>query len=167
MIPSLIQDSAIKINGSEKIVGVANFQLPELSFKEEEINVLGLGAYKEVLKSMPESMSTTLKFLGVDKTALKLKIGKKVDLVVAAAIQQENEDEIGEIALYATIRGVIKDHKFGEISSGGKLEPEITINLSYFKLEIDDNVLYEIDQKNSVLIVDGEDLRAGINAIIG
>ncbi|WP_297487445.1 phage major tail tube protein [uncultured Cetobacterium sp.] len=167
MIPSLIQECAVKINGSEKIVGVSSFQLPDISFKEEEINVLGLGGYKEVIKSMPEAMTTTMKFLGVDKTGLKLTAGKKINLILAAVIQKEDDEKIGEIGLYVTIKGSIKSHKFGEVAQNGKLEPEIEINLSYFKLEIDKEIIYEIDQKNTVLIVEGEDLRAGINAIIG
>lgn len=168
MIPSVVKECSVKINGSDKVIGVAEFPLPDIAFKEEEINVLGLGAMKEVIVSMPEAMSTTIKFLGVDKTALKLRAGKGINLVLAAAIQALDEnDNAAEIGLFANVKGTIKSHKLGTIGPNGKLEPEIEINLSYFKLEIDGIVLYEIDQKNRILIVDGEDLRAGINAIIG
>lgn len=168
MIPSIIKSCSVKINGNDKIIGIAEFTLPDLTFKEEEINVLGLGAMKEVVVTMPEAMSTTIKFLGVDKTALKLKTGKGINLVLAAAIQIVDEnDNSGEMALFANIKGTIKSHKLGTVGPNGKLEPEIEINLSYFKLEIDNDVLYEIDQRNEVLVLDGEDLRAGVNAIIG
>lgn len=168
MIPSIIKSCSVKINGNDKVIGIAEFTLPDLTFKEEEINVLGLGAMKEVVVTMPEAMSTTIKFLGVDKTALKLKAGKGINLVLAAAIQIVDEnDNSGEMALFANIKGTIKSHKIGTVGPNGKLEPEIEINLSYFKLEIDNDVLYEIDQRNEVLVLDGEDLRAGINAIIG
>lgn len=168
MIPSIIKSCSVKINGNDKIIGIAEFTLPDLTFKEEEINVLGLGAMKEVVVTMPEAMSTTIKFLGVDKTALKLKAGKGINLVLAAAIQIVDEnDNSGEMALFANIKGTIKSHKLGTVGPNGKLEPEIEINLSYFKLEIDNDVLYEIDQRNEVLVLDGEDLRAGVNAIIG
>lgn len=168
MIPSIIKSCSVKINGNDKVIGIAEFTLPDLTFKEEEINVLGLGAMKEVVVTMPEAMSTTIKFLGVDKTALKLKAGKGINLVLAAAIQIVDEnDNSGEMALFANIKGTIKSHKIGTVGPNGKLEPEIEINLSYFKLEIDNDVLYEIDQRNEVLVLDGEDLRAGVNAIIG
>lgn len=168
MIPSVITDCSVKINGNDKVIGIAEFPLPDITFKEEEINVLGLGAIKEVLVSMPEAMSTTIKFLGFDKTALKLKAGKGVNLVLAAAIQALDEnDNTTQVALYANVKGTIKSHKLGTIGLNGKLEPEIEINLSYFKLEIDGSILYEIDQRNKILIVDGEDLRAKINAITG
>lgn len=168
MIPSVITDCSVKINGNDKVIGIAEFPLPDITFKEEEINVLGLGAIKEVLVSMPEAMSTTIKFLGFDKTALKLKAGKGVNLVLAAAIQALDEnDNTTQVALYANVKGTIKSHKLGTIGLNGKLEPEIEINLSYFKLEIGGNILYEIDQRNKILIVDGEDLREKINAITG
>lgn len=166
MIPSLIKDCSVKINGSDKIIGIAEFSIPEVTYKEEEINVLGIGAYKEVMGSMPEAMGTTIKFLGLHKTALRLKAGKGVNLVLAAAIQVLDEnDNLSEIAMFTNVRGTIKSHKFGVVGSNGKLEPEIEINLTYFKIEVDGDVLYEIDQKNKIMIIDGEDLRAGINAI--
>lgn len=168
MIPSVVKECSVKINGNNKVVGVAEFSLPEVVFNEEEINVLGIGKIKEVIVSMPEAMTTTMKFLGVDKTSLKLKAGKGINLVLAAAIQALDEnDNASEIGMFANVKGTIKSHKFGTIGANGKLEPEIEINLSYFKLEIDGTILYEIDQKNQILIIDGEDLRAGINAIIG
>ena len=168
MIPSIIKDCSVKINGNDKVVGIAEFPLPDITFKEEEINVLGLGTIKEVIVSMLEAMSTSIKFLGVDKTALKLRAGKGINLVLAAAIQVLDEnDNATEIGLFANVKGTIKTHKLGTVGQNGKLEPEIEVNLSYFKLEIDGSILYEIDQRNRILIVDGEDLRAGINAIIG
>ncbi|WP_297407446.1 phage major tail tube protein, partial [uncultured Cetobacterium sp.] len=81
-IPALIQECSVKIEGNEKILGIASFKMPEISFKEEEINVLGLGAHKEVLIGQPEAMATTIKFLGLDKAALKLKTGKRINLVL-------------------------------------------------------------------------------------
>lgn len=167
-IPSIIKDCAVKINGNEKILGVAEFSIPEITFGEEEINVLGLGRIKETIVSMPEAMTTTMKFLGVDETALKIRAGKGINLILAAAIQVLDENEnSSEIPLYATIKGTVKSHKFGNIGPNGKLEPEVEINLTYFKLEINGKIQYEIDQRNNALILDGEDLRAGVKAILG
>lgn len=165
-IPALIQDCSVKIEGNEKILGIASFKMPEISFKEEEINVLGLGAHKEVLTGQPEALATTIKFLGLDKAALKLKTGKRVNLVLSAAVQMVVDNNIKSVPVYGTFRGTIKKHDLGEITSGGKFEPEIEINLIYFKLEIDNEPQYEIDQINNILFIDGENLRADIDAIV-
>ncbi len=113
-------------------------------------------------------MDSTLKFTGVDKTALKLTAGRGVNLVIASAIQQLNDDgNVDYVPMFATIKGTIKSHKLSPITRQGKLEPEIDINLSYYKLEINNVNLYEIDQANAVCMIDGNDLMAGVKSIIG
>ena len=55
----------------------------------------------------------------------------------------------------------------GELGRGNKNEPELEFSLTYYKLELEDTVLYEIDKFNKKAIVDGEDLYAPTSSILG
>ena len=165
MIQSLIADALVKESGTN-ILGMTSYTLPEVVFKEEEITGLGTGNIKEVLKNNVEALTLPLKISGVDKKSLQLLQKNKVSLVLAAAVQKD-EDELGWTPVIATVKGSVKSFKMGEVTKGGKFEPEIELNLTYYKLEVDEEVIYEIDQINNVMIIDGKDINDGIRAAIG
>ncbi|MBC2855361.1 phage major tail tube protein [Cetobacterium sp. 2A] len=165
IIPSLIADALVKVNGSQT-VGLASYNLPEISYKEEEITGLGTGSRKEILKNSIESLSMSLKIRGVDKEAISILKKNKVTLVLAAAVQVDGDD-LSYLTIVATVKGSVKSFKMGEISKAGKLEPEMELNLDYYKLEINDEVIHEIDQINNTLVIDGRDIYDGIKAALG
>lgn len=165
VVPSLIADALVKVNGSQTI-GLASYSLPEIKFKGEEVSGLGVGAKTENVKNMVEPMTMSLKIRGVDIDAIDLIQKNKINLVLAAAIQVDG-DELSWIPVIATIKGSTSSFKMGEIAKGGKLEPEMELNLDYYKLEIKGKVINEIDQDNNVVVVDGRDIYGGIKSVLG
>ncbi|MGL5123267.1 MAG: phage major tail tube protein [Fusobacteriaceae bacterium] len=167
-LSSTIVDAIVKLEGSEELVGVATVTLPDIEGKTEEMSGLGVGNFEEVVTGLYNSMSLTLKFRGMAKNNIKTK-GKSVGLVITAAIQgrdKQNHEAITQKVLI-TVKGTIKSSKEGEISKGGKIEPERTLSLTYYKLEVDGDVHYEIDVFNQIAVIDGENILEAVNSILG
>ncbi|WP_281699707.1 phage major tail tube protein [Cetobacterium somerae] len=164
-IPSLIADALVKVDGS-KAIGLTSYNLPEVKFKGEDVGGLGTGNKTENIKNIVEPMNMSLKIRGVDVDAIDLIQKNKINLVLAAAIQVDG-DELSWIPVVATVKGSTSSFKMGEITKGGKLEPELELNLDYYKLEIKGKVINEIDQDNNVVVVDGRDIYEGIKSVLG
>lgn len=164
-VPSLIADALVKVNGSQAI-GLTSYSLPEIKFKGEEVGGLGVGPKTENIKNLVEPLTMSLKIRGVDVDAITLIQKNKINLVLAAAIQVDG-DELSWIPVVATIKGSASSFKMGEITKGGKLEPEMELNLDYYKLEIKGKIINEIDQDNNVVFVDGRDIYDGIKSVLG
>ena len=167
-LPGVINDVIIKLGGSEELIGVGSITLPDVENKTEEVTGLGVGAHEVVIHGLYNSLSMTIKFLGMAKSSLVTK-GKSVNLVMIAAAQGVNDSEhsLEFKKIIVTVKGAVKSSKGGEISHGGKVEPEKTLALTYYKLEIDGEVQHEIDVFNKIAIVDGENVREVIDSILG
>ena len=55
-------------------------------------------------------------------------------------------------------RGVVKKFTPGTMKAGGKMDSQVTLGLSYYKIVIDGKTMLEIDRLNGVFIVDGKDV---------
>lgn len=167
-IPGMIVDSIVKNEGTDELVGLATVTLPDIENVTEEIVGMGVGKFEEVLASSFQSMTLGLKFMGMTSNIAFSK-GKTNSLIITAAIDSFNKEthENEEKKLVCSVKGKMKKRTGGEIGRENKNEPEIELALTYYKLEIDGEVIYEIDKFNKKAIVDGEDLRASINNILG
>jgi P2 family phage contractile tail tube protein len=167
-LPTLITDAIVRIEGSEEIVGIATITLPDMENKTEEISGLGMGNYEEVVIGLQSAMSVTLKFRGMSKNTLKTR-GKPINLVAVAVLQGRDGQthDVMTQKLVVSMKGQIKSSKEGELSKGGKVEPERVLSLTYYKLEIDGEVQNEIDVFNRKVVIDGEDVLAAINTMLG
>lgn len=167
-IPTIITDAIIRLEGSEEVIGLATITLPDMESKTEEMSGLGMGNFEEVVTGLFNSISMTLKFRGMAKNTLKTK-GKPINLVAIAVIQGRDGQthEVVTQKLVVTCRGQIKSSKEGDLSKGGKIEPERVLALTYYKAEIDGEVQYELDVFNRKAVIDGEDVLAAVNSILG
>ena len=166
-IAGSIADASLKLNGSDKVMGIGTVTLPEVNFKSEELTGLGMGTIEDVNVNSTEAMKCTLKFIGMSKELNKIK-GKKINFVVAAALNKVDSisDDYEYSLLTANIRGVVKSRKYGDVVKGGKIEAEMEIAVHYYKLELDNEVIHEIDPINNITIVDGADLASAVNKLI-
>jgi len=168
IIPGVINDAIITLNGGDEIVGAYKLTPPDMNLKTEEMSGLGLSNYEEVIDSLYESMTTVISFTGLTKN-VGIGSGKTFNLVAIAAIQGTDPDtgETSYRKVVHTVRGKVKTRKNGEITRGGKSEPELEIATTYYKHEIDGVVMDELNVFSRVAIINGEDIRAGINQILG
>ncbi|MEE8875069.1 MAG: phage major tail tube protein [Pseudomonas helleri] len=67
----------------------------------------------------------------------------------------------------ATLRGGLREVDPGEWSAGSKAEFKYAVDVTYYKLEIDGRVMFEIDPINCVRVIDGVDQLAAVRSALG
>ena len=70
-------------------------------------------------------------------------------------------------AVVATLRGGLREVDPGEWKPGEKAEFKYAVSVTYYKLEIDGRVMFEIDPVNCVRVIDGVDQLAAERAALG
>jgi P2 family phage contractile tail tube protein len=70
-------------------------------------------------------------------------------------------------AVVATLRGGLREVDPGEWKAGEKAEFKYSVSVTYYKLEIDGRVIFEIDPVNCVRVIDGVDQLAAERAALG
>ena len=167
-IPGMIVDSIVRQDGTEELVGIATITLPDVENVTEEISGMGVDNFNEVLGNEFNPLTLGMKFMGLTPNVSFSK-GKTANLVITSAVDTYNKEthEQEEKKLVCSIKGRLQKRSGGELGRGNKNEPELEFSLTYYKLELDDTILYEIDKFNKKAIVDGEDLYAATNSILG
>ena len=69
--------------------------------------------------------------------------------------------------MIATLRGMLKEVDPGDWKAGDKAEMKYAMAVTYYKLEIDGRVMYEIDMVNAVRVIDGVDQLAAERSALG
>jgi len=106
-------------------------------------------------------MESTIKFLTLCQGAFSvMDPTEAVDIVVKGALQGMDAGTgatgFQRISIYE--RGVVKKFTPGTMKAGGKMDSQVTLGLSYYKIVIDGKTMLEIDRLNGVFIVDGKDV---------
>ncbi len=167
-IPGMIVDSIVRQDGTDELVGVATVTLPDVENVTEEVKGLGIDAFNEVVSNAFGAMTLGMKFTGPTANVGFSK-QKTTSLVITSAIATYNKEthEEEQKKLVCSIKGKLQKRTGGELGKAVKNEPELEFSVTYYKLEIDDVVVYEIDKFNKKAIVDGEDLYSATNSILG
>lgn len=163
--PGLIKDAIVRKDGTDELVGLATVTLPDVQNKVETVSGLGVTEYEHVLDTVFDAMSLVLKFTGMTKV-VNFSKGKTVSLIIKIASSGLNDETHEEEMQVSTIsiKGRVKRRTGGEVGVATKNEPEIEIALTYYKYQIEDEVIAEIDTLNKIAILDGEDLRSPLKS---
>lgn len=156
-IPGIIVDAIVRLEGTEQIVGLATVTLPDIEHSVEEIKGLGVDTFEQVNPSSTNALTLQLKFNGFNKN---MTLGKNdvANLVIKVAVGGMDSDAHGFVqkAMIISCKGRVKKRTGGELGKGTKNEPEIELALTYYKQEIDGEVIVEIDKINTIAIIDGK-----------
>lgn len=167
-ISQIINDSLIKTNGTNKLIGTASVTLPELITKTESLSVMGtLGEQEAAIRGHMEAMNCTIKFNNISKNVKY--ITEDVDLNIRAAIQcQDTEtNKIVYQTLEVNLKGARKSFKPGEIAKASKAETEIEIAVNYYEMKIDGEEILKVDQGNYIYSINGQSIVEEIKRAIG
>lgn len=167
-IPGMIVDSIVRQDGTDELIGVATVTLPDIENVTEEVKGLGIDAFNEVVSNAFGAMTLGMKFTGPTANVGFSK-QKTTSLVITSAIATYNKEthEEEQKKLVCSIKGKLQKRTGGELGKAVKNEPELEFSVTYYKLELDGVVLYEIDKFNKKAIIDGEDLYSATNSILG
>lgn len=166
MIPQTLFNTNMFIDGMSLDGDVPSLSLPKLTVKTEEYRGGGMDAAVDMdmgLEKLEASFTTN----GIRKEALKY-FGVFDQTGFNASFRGAFKGQKGATTgAVATLRGGLREVDPGEWSPGSKAEFKYAVSVTYYKLEIDGRVMYEIDPVNSVRVIDGVDQLASVRTILG
>jgi len=129
---------------------------PKLEIKTEDFKAGGMDGSVPIDMGM-EKLEASFKLISFTKEMLTL-WGLKQGGFVPFTIKGALENQTGEIIpLNMKLRGKIKTLDFGNFTAGEKAELSINIDVVYYELSHNNEVIHEIDIENTVRIINGID----------
>ena len=166
MTPEVLFNTNLIIDGISLAGDVPQLTLPKISVKAEAYRAGGMDAEIEIdmgLQKLEASFTTN----GMRREALKF-VGLVDQSGFNGSFRGAFKDQKGGWkSVVATIRGMAKEVDNGDWKAGDKAEIKFSVGVSYYKLEIDDRLIYEIDPVNGVRVIDGVDQLSRMRTILG
>ena len=168
-IPEKINEYNVYLDGV-KMIGVASSHtLPEVNMQTSTVSGMGVnGEVDSPTLGQFESMEQEVKFNVLYPSAINmLNPLTAVNLTFRAA--QQVYDKTGGYAfkgLRIVEQGRVKKFKPGKLKRAEGMEATVTLELTYILVEVDGTVMLEIDKLNQKYIVNGQDMLAGISALV-
>ena len=166
MIPQVLTNCVAFIDGVSLSGEVPSLTLPKLTQKTLDYQGGGMSAPIEFgvgLEKLESAFTTngvrreTLKFFGLaDQTACNL-VFRGAFTGLKGAVTP----------VVVTMRGGVKEVDMGDWKPTDQAEIKHSIKLTYYKLEIDGHVMYEIDPLNMIQVIDGVDQLAAARSAVG
>ena len=150
--------------------GIAQADLPPIAFMTAEIKGGGvLGAIDMPIIGAVQSMPMTLNFQSITPDYKKM-CGFEVQEIELRASVQVNEPSTGRIKTdshkyFATV--IPKNHTLGQLIAAEKSDRTMEFEALTLKYMINDDVIFEIDKRNYVLIINGVDYLAQVRKDLG
>lgn len=170
VIPEVINDMRVYIDGADDMIGCKECKLPELSGLTADVEGIGIaGKISAPIEGHFDSMEAELTWQLPTKTSTRLVAGRSVSLDAYADLQSydSGETEYSHASYHVVLRGRVKSHDPGTIKAGEAMESTTTIEVHYLKISIGETELCEIDKYGYKAVVDGTDLLSQVRKNIG
>lgn len=166
MIPEMLTNCVMFIDGVSFSGDVPSMTLPKLSTKTEEYRGGGMSGPVDLPTGL-EKLEAAWTTNGVRKESLKF-FGLADQTACNAVFRSSFKGQRGTVkAVTATLRGSLKEVDLGDWKPGDKSEIKHAMAVTYYKLEIDGRVMYEIDFANMVQVINGVDQLAAERSALG
>lgn len=144
MIPSILRNYSLFVDGRGYAGKVIECNLPKLTLKTEEYLAGGMDAPIDMDMGM-EAMNTDYSLAQYNPDILKL-FGLSDASGKAITMRGAEQDENGNvIPIIAQMRGFHKEADFGGWKKPDKASLKMTANLRYYRLTVGGDLIYEID----------------------
>lgn len=164
-IPTQVMDFRL-YNETKHLIGAgAEITLPTVTSKTYTADI---AAGELDLPSMrTENLVMEIPFNVFDKEAASLiSLTKTTTVIIRGSLQKTNttSHDFNYSGIKVTAKGFAKEVALGTLKRSDKMDSKITMTLTYIKVEDGDgNVFMEIDKLNGTYIINGVDVRAGID----
>lgn len=164
MINSITNANAY-IAGNKLAGKLTELALPDVKLKMVEDSPLGLRSPINIPSGV-EGMEAKFKFNAIYPEVWKSQTpGKTCNVIAKSSMQQLDASGVkGNVAVTATIAGLFTEMPTGTIKQGEKLEAEHLMKVTYYKLEVGGEVVWEIDVYNDIYKHFGNDMFASNDA---
>lgn len=157
------------INGSSFLGTIEECTLPDIKAKYAEHKALGMNGSVE-LPSGIDKMEAKIKFNAPYAKTMVLAADpyKAHDLMFRGNLETyEGSQRVAQVPYKCIMKAGFKNINPGSMKQHDNVETESTLNVTYCKLEIDNQVIFEIDVLNNIHKVDGVDILSTYRANLG
>lgn len=168
-VPEKINDANIYLAGNKMIGASAEIELPDIKMKTSTVEGMGIGGeIDSPTIGQFESMEQEIKFNVLYSSAIKmLSPLEAVNLTFRAAQQVYNKSGGYDFkGLRIVQQGRVKKFKPGKLKRAEGMEATVTLELTYYLIEVDGEVMLEIDKLNPKYVVCGKDMLEGIAPLV-
>ena len=168
-VPEKINEYNAYLDGERMVGVVPDVDLPEIGMKASEVEGAGmLGVLDSPSIGQFESMEQEIKFNVLYSDAINMLNPLTAVNLTFRAAQQVYDKTGGYVfkGLLIVEQGRVKKFKPGKLKRTEGMEATITMELTYILVEVDGTVMLEIDKLNQKYIVNGQDMLAGISALV-
>ncbi|MGH8347123.1 MAG: phage major tail tube protein [Pseudomonas sp.] len=166
MIPEVLYNTNLFVDGISLQGDVPSLTLPKLTLKTDEYRAGGMDAPVEIDMGT-EKLEASFITNGVRREVLKF-FGQADLTAFNASFRGAFKGQKGSVkSVVATLRGSLKEVDPGDWKPGEKGEFKYAVAVTYYKLEIDGSVMFEIDPLNSIRVIDGTDQLAAVRSALG
>lgn len=166
MIPEMLTNCVMFVDGVSFSGDVPSMTLPKLSIKSEEYRGGGMSGPVDLPTGL-EKLEAAFTTNGVRKEAMKF-FGLADQTACNLVFRGSFKGQKGTVkAVTLTLRGSLKEVDMGDWKPGDKAEIKHAVAVTYYKLEIDGRVMYEIDFANMVQVINGVDQLAAERSALG
>lgn len=151
------------------LLGVVQVDLPAVQLMTAEIKAAGIGGtIDEPVVGEFQAMSSTINFRKVEKNTFGLLKAGLQHLEFWGAVQTEDENGRFVVKQHKVVlKGKFKNFTPGKFSVGENQDRSLEMEVAYYRELYDGEEHIEIDKRNMIYTVDGEDLLAEVRAAIG
>lgn len=166
MIPEMLANMNLFVDGISFQGDIPSLTLPKLTLKTEEHRAGGMDMAIEMDMGM-EKMEASYTSTGVRKESLKF-FGLADGNAFNGTFRGTYKIQKGETkAVIVTLRGTQKEIDFGDWKPGDKAELKHSVAVTYYKLEVGGEVIYEIDPVGMKRVINGVDQLASQRRDLG
>jgi hypothetical protein len=157
------------INGNSFFGTVEEVGLPDVKAKYAEHKALGMNGSVE-LPSGIDKMEAKIKFNAPYANAMKLAANpyEMHSLMFRGSLETyEGSQRVNQVPYKCVMKAGFKNVNTGNMKQHDNVEMESTLNVTYCKLEIDGEEIFEVDVLNNIHKVDGVDILATYRQNLG
>jgi P2 family phage contractile tail tube protein len=166
---SKVFNARVYIDGIDFIAKAEEVDLPKIKFKFSDTKALGIYSDSELPTGL-DKIEARIKFNSVypDFVALAADPFTSRTVIVRAPYQVWTQDGVAKTApLKAEMKGFFKEWDTAKFKKSDSAEAEATLSVIYYKLEVDDVEIVEIDTLNNIYKIKGEDKLIDYRSSIG
>ncbi len=152
-----------------KIAVTSEITLPTFEYASETLNLSGMaGEVDSPSPGQAKSTQIEIPFSTISKEGLELARKDNSTLIFKAAQENINTNTLTRAHTGRTIiiKGFTKEVNYGKLVKGGLGNASIKKEIIYYKDQIGDDVLTEVDKFNGIHKINGEDVISDIENLI-
>lgn len=169
-MPEVLNDFRAYDENQTNMLGIASVEYPSISNITQTVKGTGVGGEVDAtVLGQFESMETKINWNTPTKYNLRFMGGKPVALEFRGAVQNWDSGENRYVwdNIRVIIRGRAKNGEPGKWEPANTTDATNTIETTYFKYEVNNETMIEIDKYACKCVIDGVDLTAELREALG